>query len=404
LKFNSFSIFSNNQIYSKRLFFAVLIPSFLVQFGVGMLLPIEPIFISNLNVGIALVGLGLSGILIGNTIFDIPSGLLIKKIGHDKTMLLSVFIVSISSIITGFVTSFLMFFILRIITGCALSMWDLSRMSYISDTVPNNQRGKTLASLGGVHRIGFFIGPIIGGLIGANLSVEFVFVIQGILVSLILFCILPNLNSIKYKNILNNNKPKSINILIKENKDIIARGSIAIMSLQMVRKAKELLLPLWGINLGLSVDEIGYVIGASAALDMILFLPVGYIIDKHGRKWMSIPTCFILAFGLFLIPFTGNIWSFVAVSVLIGFGNGLGSGAMMVLGSDLAPSGYSGEFLGIWKLIGDTSASSAPILIGQIANILTLGASSVFMGTIGIVGGLAMYLFVPETLNNDKSL
>ena len=170
----------------------------------------------------------------------------------------------------------------------------------------------------------------------------------------------------------------------------------------MVRKAKELLLPLWGLYLGLNVDEIGYVIGASSALDMILFLPVGYIMDKRGRKWMSIPTCFILALGLFLIPLTGNIWSFVAVSILIGFGNGLGSGAMMVLGSDLAPPGYSGEFLGIWKLIGDTSASSAPILIGQIANILTLGISSVFMGVIGVVGGLGMYLFVPETLNKDK--
>ena len=76
------------------------------------------------------------------------------------------------------------------------------------------------------------------------------------------------------------------------------------MSLQMVRKAKELLLPLWGLYLGLNVDEIGYVIGASSALDMILFLPVGYIMDKRGRKWMSIPTCFILALGLFLIPLT----------------------------------------------------------------------------------------------------
>tara|TARA_Y100000590_G_scaffold16347_1_gene19704 strand:- start:921 stop:2132 length:1212 start_codon:yes stop_codon:yes gene_type:complete len=403
LIFNSLNILSDNRIYTKKLFFSVLVPSLLVQFGVGMLLPIEPIFISNLDVGIALIGLGLSGILIGNTIFDIPSGILIKKIGHDKTLLLSVFVVSISSIITAFVSSFLFFFILRIITGCALSMWDLSRMSYISDTIPNNQRGKALASLGGVHRIGLFIGPVIGGLIGEYFSIEYVFVIQGVLVGLILFFILPNLSSINHKGIQVSNNSKSINILVKENKYIIARGSIAIMSLQMVRKAKELLLPLWGLYLGLDIDEIGYVIGASSALDMILFLPVGYIMDKRGRKWMSIPTCFILALGLFLIPLTGNIWSFIVVSILIGFGNGLGSGAMMVLGSDLAPSGYSGEFLGIWKLIGDASASSAPILIGQIANILTLGTSSVFMGIIGVVGGFGMYLFVPETLKKDKN-
>ena len=71
---------------------------------------------------------------------------------------------------------------------------------------------------------------------------------------------------------------------------------------------------------------------------------------------------------------------------------------MMTLGADLAPTKHSGEFLGIWKLIGDTSASAAPILIGQIAGIFTLGLSSACIGLIGVLGSIGIYIFVPETL------
>ena len=67
---------NGDKIYTKSLIYSVYVSGFIIQLGLGMLVPILPTFISDLEVGIALVGLGVSGILIGNTIFDIPSGLL----------------------------------------------------------------------------------------------------------------------------------------------------------------------------------------------------------------------------------------------------------------------------------------------------------------------------------------
>ena len=42
--------------------------------------------------------------------------------------------------------------------------------------------------------------------------------------------------------------------------------------------------------------------------------------------------------------------------------------------------------------------SAAPILIGQIAGIFTLGLSSACIGLIGVLGSIGIYIFVPETL------
>ena len=232
--------------------------------------------------------------------------------------------------------------------------------------------------------------------------------IQGILTTLLLILLIPEkwnqTSNVDFSQI--NEKSISMKTILYENSSTIAKGSVAIISLGLVRQGRQLILPLWGAHLGMSVDEIGYVIGAASGVDMLMFLPVGYVLDKWGRKWMAVPSCMLVAIGLFLIPISDNLWTFSAIAIFTGFANGLGSGAMMTLGADLAPPKYSGEFLGIWKLLGDTSSSAAPILIGQIAGIFTLGFSSAFIGFIGVLGSLGIYIFVPETLikNKDSSI
>ena len=176
------------------------------------------------------------------------------------------------------------------------------------------------------------------------------------------------------------------------------------VSLQLVRRGRELLLPLWGTHLGLEVDQIGYVIGAAAAVDMSMFAPVGYVMDKYGRKWMSIPSFLVLGAGMAMLPLTNEIWTFGAIAVFTGFGNGLSSGAMMTLGADLAPRQRASEFIGVWRLIGDIGGAAGPIIVGQIATIVTLGWSSIFIAGFGFLGATGVYVIVPETLGRDEEM
>ena len=174
------------------------------------------------------------------------------------------------------------------------------------------------------------------------------------------------------------------------------------VSLQLVRRGRELLLPLWGAHIGLEVDQIGYVIGAAAAVDMAMFAPVGYVMDRWGRKLMSIPSFLILGLGMALLPLTSDIWAFGAVALLTGFGNGLSSGAMMTLGADLAPRQRASEFIGVWRLIGDVGGAAGPIVVGQIANVVTLGWSSIFIAGFGYLGASGVYFLIPETLRREE--
>ena len=82
---------------------------------------------------------------------------------------------------------------------------------------------------------------------------------------------------------------------------------------------------------------------------------------------------------------------------MIGFGNGIGSGSMMTLGADLAPPGAVGEFLGFWRLIGDTGQSSGPLVVGATADIFGLATTALILSGIGAAAALTLALLVRET-------
>src|SRR5207253_11090694 len=98
------------------------------------------------------------------------------------------------------------------------------------------------------------------------------------------------------------------------------------------------------------------------------------------------------------------IYSFIAVAMLTGVGNGFGAGIVMTLGADFAPAVRRGEFLGIWRLMSDTGQVTGPALIGLLTGIGSLGLAAVVSGGIGFVGAVFMVAVMGEPLRRDAPL
>ena len=88
---------------------------------------------------------------------------------------------------------------------------------------------------------------------------------------------------------------------------------------------------------------------------------------------------------------------------LIGLSNGLGSGSMMTLGADLAPREAMGEFLGVWRLIGDVGHSGSPLVVGYVADMMDLPSAARVMAGIGILAAGTFAFLVPETHRRRSS-
>jgi MFS family permease len=168
---------------------------------------------------------------------------------------------------------------------------------------------------------------------------------------------------------------------------------------QMIRAGRTIVLPLYASDvLGLDIGAIGLILSLSSAVDMLLFYPAGLIMDRLGRKWAIVPSFLLQALGMGLVPLTSGFTGLVLASTLIGVGNGLGSGSMMTLGADLAPHEARGEFLGVWRLIGDVGHSGGPLLVGGIADWVALPTAALLMAGAGLLAAAVFALLVPETL------
>jgi len=380
----------------------VYLPTFLISLAGGIMTPVLPLYLREFEVGYGLVGLVLSGQAIGMLIADIPSGMGMRRLGQRRAMIIGLGVVALSTLALFWARSIPEALIYRILSGVGFSIFGVSRHAYIAENAVIGIRGRAVALFGGINRIGRFSGPAIGGMIGSAFSLRAPFLITG---GLMIFAFLLVIFMVPRTHATQVREQQSLKSYLQQ-LWLTAKGYYRILTTvgagqlfaQMVRTGRGVLVPLYGADvLGLDVAQIGWISTFASAIDMLLFYPVGMIMDRWGRKYAIVPSFLVQGIGLALIPLTGGFVSLAAVAGLIGFGNGLGSGTMMTLGADLAPEDARGEFLGMWRLIGDLGFMLGPSVAGVVAGVLTLPAAALVMGGSGVIASMIFLFLVPET-------
>jgi MFS family permease len=173
------------------------------------------------------------------------------------------------------------------------------------------------------------------------------------------------------------------------------------MAIQTLRASRQIILPLWADHIGLDAAAIGLVFSISLGMEMVLFYPAGTIMDRLGRKSVAIPCLALMSLGMLLLPLTGAFWSISAVGMVMGLGNGLGSGINMTLGADFSPAIGRANFLGAWRLVGDVGTAGGPLVLAGATALVALSGAALVLGAIGMVGAGLFFWRVPETLQRE---
>ena len=386
-----------------ELWLSVYLPTMLLALGQGALLATLPLYADELGLGYTMISVISAAAAMGTLVTDVPAGAAIHRIGMRNAMFMGTGLVAVTTFPLALDLHANWIVILRVLAGIGTALWGLSRHSYIASAIPISSRGQAIATFGGVNRIGIFGGPALGGAIGTVWGLQSSFVLTGFmaLAALVTVAIaMPKEADGGPQRARGGSRErwKLVRKTVKKNgRDLTAAG-VAQLFAQMIRQGRQLLIPLIGANvIGLSAAEVGLVMTISAVVDMSMFFPAGYLMDKFGRKFATVPCFAIMGIGLLLLPFANSFATMVAIGMLIGLGNGLGSGSMMTLGADLAPEGATGEFLGIWRLIGDTGMVIGPLLVGAIAANLDLTMSAIVLGCSGIISSGLFLFLVKET-------
>lgn len=379
------------------------LPSLLLSVSGGFLVPVLPLFAKELQVSYGLIGLVLGGEGIGMLLGDVPAGILSRRMGRKWAMLLGVGCTALSTAALFWAQTVPAAVICRLITGFGAAVYGVSRHAYVADAVAAGSRGRAISLFGGLMRIGRFAGPLVGGMVGAAYGLRATFLAYGAVDVIALLAIALFVRSTprpaQEDAQAAGTDHTSPLALIKEHWRVLASAGLGQLFAQTIRTGRGAIIPLYAADaIGLDVQAIGLIVSLSSAVDMSLFVPAGLLMDRLGRKYAIVPSFAIQALGMFLMPLTGSFGTLLLAAMLVGLGNGLGAGTMMTLGADLAPDESRGEFLGLWRLIGDGGHAGGPIIVGQVADWLTLPMSTWAMGVAGLLAAMVFVFFVPETL------
>ncbi|HWU39914.1 MAG TPA: MFS transporter [Candidatus Acidoferrum sp.] len=383
----------------RSLTFGVYLPTLLFSIGEGAVIPIIPLFARNRGASVAAAALVVAMRGLGTLLFDLPSGVVVSRFGDKGAMVTGTALVAIVAIGASLSRSALVLAVLILVMGGGWAFWQVARLAYVSEVTPLRHRGRALSLLGGISRAGTLIGPILGGFLGKHYGLESAFYAQaamGVAASALMF------NVVRKSSVEEASRGVSAGgrlvATVVAHRRIFLSAGLAVIALQMMRQCRDVFLPLWGNAIGLDVAQIGLVYSVSSLIDAGMFYPAGYVMDRWGRKWASVPSLLTLSLGFLILPLTSGLSDFTLVAMLIGVGNGLGPGIVMTLGADFSPDGRRGEFLGVWRFMGDVGSAGGPLIASFIAGVASLGLAAVVTSALGFIGAALMWLRVPESL------
>jgi MFS family permease len=391
------------EVLRNPLMLAFYLPGLMLSVSDGMLVPVLPIYAKELEASYGLVGLVLAGEGLGMLLGDVPAGVLMRRFGQKGSIVIGTVGVVIATVSLFFPQPILMVVFWRVVSGLGRALWSVARHAYIAEAVGLASRGRAIALLGGTMRIGRFFGPVVGGIVAAQYGLRSAFLGYGVLGVLSAVAVIafthPDRRVAGHAPTGSAGYLGHLLAVIKAHYRVLLSAGLGQILAQAIRAGRGVIIPLYASDvIGLDVDAIGYIVSISSAIDMVLFYPAGVIMDRIGRKMAIVPSFLLQGIGMLLVPLTSSFAALAFAATLIGFGNGLGSGSMMTVGADLAPRDRRGEFLGVWRLIGDVGASGGPLAVGGVADLVTLPMAAWVMCGVGLAATVVFAALVPETL------
>lgn len=381
---------------------SVYLPNFLFSVGQGATVPVIALLALDLGASAATAGAIVALRGLGTMIFNIPAGVLISRIGEERSLGIATAVLAGMAIAIGLGPSLIVYAVLVFLMGCAWSVWLLARLSYATEASPLTYRGRVMSIIAGMGRVGNFIGPLIGGLVVIQWGLAGPFVVQA-LMAIAASLTLPLAKTFDASRESEDPTGIAVRSVLRDHRRTLSTAGVVMVVIQVLRSSRQAIIPLWGDQLGIGPGQISFIFGASSAVESVLFYPAGLLMDRKGRKWAATPSVVLLSIGIASIPLTSNLGTLTTVALLLGLANGLGSGINMILGADMSPAMGRNEFFGVWRSVSDVGTAGGPLLVAATTAAASLGVAAVVVGGLGVIGVVLLWLAVPETLMRTPS-
>ncbi|MFT3968875.1 MAG: MFS transporter [Micropruina sp.] len=378
----------------RRLAVVIYLPTAVSFIGFGAIIPLVPLTARALGASVAEAALVVALMGLGGLVGALPAGVIADRFGEKKSLVGALGVDILCLLTCAFAPNTWVLAAAVFVTGLSGAMLSLARQSYLTVAVSLAYRARALSTLGGVFRIGSLLGPLMGAAVVSAWGLQAAYLVAAgtSLIAASVTLALPDLPTPDHEP----DEPVQMMRVLRQHAHIFATAGIGAAALMLVRTARDALLPLWCEQIGLDAAATSLIFALSSAIDMTLFYLGGSVMDRFGRRWVSVPSMVIMGLCFALLPFAHSVAAVALFAAVLGLGNGISAGVVMTIGSDAAPAVGRPQFLAGWRLTTGLGQAAGPLLITAIAAVAPLGAAAVTIGAVGLAGAGWLWRWVQE--------
>ncbi|MFF3023720.1 MFS transporter [Gottfriedia sp. NPDC057948] len=141
----------------------VLMNLFIIFLGIGLIIPVTPSIMNELNISGTIVGYMVAAFAITQLFFSPIAGRWVDQFGRKKMIITGLLIFSISEFLFGMGKTIEVLFISRMLGGISAAFIMPAVTAFIADVTTVETRAKALGYMSAAISTGFIVGPGVGG-------------------------------------------------------------------------------------------------------------------------------------------------------------------------------------------------------------------------------------------------
>lgn len=371
-----------NKINTK-IFITLFIAMFVTVTGVGIVVPLLPVYAATLGAGGFAIGMIFGGFSLTRSVFLPVFGRLSDIHGRKPFLVAGLFFYFLISLFFMLAHNVYALIVVRLVQGVASALIMPVAQAYVGEITPRGKEGLTMGIFNMSIFIGLSIGPLLGGVIQDHFGLNTAFGSMAGMAFIAFFLSLTMLPKASSEKIASFGRAPVRWGLILADPVIVSMVLFRFLYTSCIGVVWGFL-PVYGsVEFDLSSSAIGFLVMLGVSVSGLMHIPMGFLSDRWSKKKMVMAGGVVVALSMVMMGRAGGFYDLFAASMIFGVGGGISMPAVMALA---VVRGNQSKAMG---------TVMAMITIGHSMGMLT---GSVFAGIIMDLAGLEMAFFLGGVL------
>ncbi len=361
---------------------------FLTAMSGGLVLPLFSLFVGAIDGSFVLIGLAIFGRDGASAFSRLPFGSLSDRWGRKPLIIVAAGGYAISPLAFSVIDRAIYLLPFTVLHGLAIGcMWPTA-YAVVSDMSQVGKRGQAISLFAVITGTGYAIGTVIGGILSKSYGYSLTYRIAFVIGLIVFLGCLGFKETHPKKTIQTRSKSKKLNLINFLNllkRPILLIPFIAAFACSLTLAMSSTFFPLYGVQVGETEAEIGFILMLTPMLGIIVSVPLGKLVDNVNKIMLLFFTILSSLFLVAIIPLFTSFYAFVIIFSFLSFPNIAIQVIPMTIVVDSTEISSKGLGLGVVQTGIQMGSAISPLLFSLLAGSTSIASTFWVSSLIGLI-------------------